>query len=58
MSRPRLLALFAEPLVDDRGRAIPPLQLNRERDDLVAWLELLRRMSIDPRQFFSDMEVQ
>lgn len=38
-SRPRLLALFAEPLIELDGRLVPALQLDMEREEVAAWLE-------------------
>ncbi|MGA2409282.1 MAG: hypothetical protein ABSG46_02695, partial [Candidatus Binataceae bacterium] len=37
--RPRLLALFSEPLIDSEGRPLPRLALDQERNDLKQWLE-------------------
>lgn len=37
--RPRLLALFAEPLVDRDGIVVPPLDADAEREDIAGWLE-------------------
>jgi CHAT domain-containing protein len=37
--RPRLLGLFAEPLIDGSGRPVPTLAVDEEREELAAWLE-------------------
>lgn len=38
-NRPRLLALFAEPLIEPNGQPVRGLQLDVEQDEVASWLE-------------------